>query len=254
MRRVLVTGANGQLGLAIKAAQVDYPELSFLFVGKKELDVTNPQQIEAFFKANRFDYCINAAAYTNVDKAEEEIEAAYVLNETAPRLLAEACKHHGTFFIHISTDYVFDGTKGVPYSTADKPNPINVYGASKLAGEQAITATGGDYCIVRTSWLYSEFGINFQTKIIEKAKTAPHLEVVSDLLGTPTYAPNLVVFLLNKINDLAFTNNIEHYSDGKTMSWYALAKRLTQIEIKKISESVLNLKAKRPKNTALQAS
>ena len=111
MRRVLVTGANGQLGLAIKAAQVDYPELSFLFVGKKELDVTNPQQIEAFFKANRFDYCINAAAYTNVDKAEEETAAAYLINETAPRLLAEACKAHNVFLVHISTDYVFDGTK-----------------------------------------------------------------------------------------------------------------------------------------------
>ena len=253
MKRVLVTGANGQLGLAIKAAQVDYPELSFVFAGKKELDVASPQQIDAFFKSKRFDFCINAAAYTNVDKAEEEIEAAYVLNEKAPRLLAEVCKQQNIFLIHISTDYVFDGTKGVPYTTADKPNPINVYGASKLAGEQAIFDVGGDYSIVRTSWLHSEYGTNFQTKILEKAKTSPHLQVVSDLFGTPTYAPNLVVFLLNKINDLAFTNNIEHYSDGETMSWYALAKRLTQIEIQEIASEALNLKAKRPKNTALQA-
>ena len=252
MKQVLVTGANGQLGLAIKAAQKNYPKLSFIFVGKKELDVTSPQQIDPFFKANRFDYCINAAAYTNVDKAEEETEAAYLLNETAPRLLAEACKQHNVSLIHISTDYVFDGTKGAPYTTADKPNPINVYGASKLAGEQALAAVGGDYCIVRTSWLYSEFGTNFQTKILEKAKTAPYLEVVGDLYGTPTYAPNLAVFLLNKINDSAFTNHVEHFSDGKTMSWHALAKRLTQIEMKEIASEVLNLKAKRPKNTALQ--
>ena len=252
MKKVLVTGANGQLGLAIQAATTAYPELSFVFAGKSKLDVTNSQQIDLFFKANRFDYCINAAAYTDVDKAEEETAAAYKLNETAPRLLAEACKAHNVFLIHISTDYVFDGTKGAPYTKADKPNPINVYGASKFAGEQALAAVGGDYCIVRTSWLYSEYGNNFQTKILAKAKTAPYLEVVGDLYGTPTYAPNLVVFLLNKTNDLTMPQKMEHFSDGTTMSWYDLAKRITQIEVKEIASEALNLKANRPKNTALQ--
>ena len=251
MKQVLVTGANGQLGLAIKAATAAYPELSFVFTGKSDLDVTSPGQIEAFFNTNTIDVCINTAAYTHVDKAEDEPEAAYLLNETAPRLLAEACKKHGVFLIHISTDYVFDGTKGAPYTTADKPNPINVYGASKLAGEKALANVGGDHCIVRTSWLYSEYGNNFQTKILAKAKTAPYLEVVSDLYGTPTYAPNLVVFLLNKINDLAFTSNVEHFSGGKTMSWYDLAKSLTQIQVKEIASEALNLKANRPKDTAL---
>ena len=123
MKQVLVTGANGQLGLAIKAATAAYPELSFVFAGKKELDVTSPGQIEVFFKANRFDFCINAAAYTQVDKAEDEPEAAYLLNETAPRLLAEACKKHGVFLIHISTDYVFDGTKGSPYTARQAQRP-----------------------------------------------------------------------------------------------------------------------------------
>ncbi len=251
MKRVLVTGANGQLGLAIKAVASDYPELSFVFAGKAELDVTDAQQIEAFFKAKRLDFCINAAAYTNVDKAEEDIEAAYALNETAPRLLAETCKQHSVFLIHISTDYVFDGTKGSAYTTQDIPNPINVYGASKLAGEQAIAAIGGDYCIVRTSWLYSEYGNNFQTKIIGKAKSTPYLEVVSDLQGTPTYAPNLVVFLLNKIKDLAFASKLYHFSGGETMSWYDLAKQLTDKTMNKIASEALNLKANRPKNTAI---
>ena len=251
MKRVLVTGANGQLGLAIKAAASDYPELSFIFAGKAELDVTDAQQIEAFFENHSFDFCINAAAYTNVDKAEEEIEAAYALNETAPRLLAETCKQHSVFLIHISTDYVFDGTKGSAYTTQDIPNPINAYGASKLAGEQAIAAIGGDYCIVRTSWLYSEYGNNFQTKIIDKAKSVPYLEVVSDLYGTPTYAPNLVVFLLNKIKGLAFASKVYHLSDGKTMSWYDLAKQLTDKTMNKIASEAMNLKAKRPKNTAI---
>ena len=251
MKQVLVTGANGQLGLAIKAATAAYPGLSFVFTGKSVLDVTSPGQIEGFFNTNTIDVCINAVAYTNVDKAEEEIEAAYLLNETAPRLLAEACKQHSVFFIHISTDYVFDGTKGAPYTTADKPNPINVYGASKLAGEKATANVGGDHCIVRTSWLYSEYGNNFQTKILAMAKAAPYLEVVNDLYGTPTYAPNLVVFLLNKINDSAFANHVEHFSDGITMSWHALAKRITQIKVKEIASEALNLKANRPKNTAI---
>ena len=251
MKRVLVTGANGQLGLAIKAATAAYPELSFVFTGKSDLDVTSLGQIEAFFNTDTIDVCINAAAYTHVDKAEDEPEAAYLLNETAPRLLAEACKKHGIFLIHISTDYVFDGTKGSPYTAEDMPNPINLYGASKLAGEQALAAVGGDYCIVRTSWLYSEYGNNFQTKILEKAKTAPYLEVVSDLYGTPTHAPNLVVFLLNKINDLTMPQKMEHFSDGLAMSWYDLAKRITQIEVKEIASETINLKAKRPKDTAL---
>ena len=251
MKKVLVTGANGQLGLAIRAVDLDYPELSFTFTGKKELDVTDNIQVAAYFKANNFDVCINAAAYTNVDKAEDEKEAAYTLNETAPHYLAMACKQHNVFLLHISTDYVFDGTKGLPYTTADKPNPINVYGASKLAGEQALAAVGGDYCIVRTSWLYSEYGKNFQTKILEKAATTLSVEVVSDLYGTPTYAPNLVVFLLNIFKQRQFSQNIVHFSDGKIMNWYALAKRLTQIEIKEIASETINLKAKRPKNTAI---
>jgi dTDP-4-dehydrorhamnose reductase len=251
MKTVLVTGANGQLGLAIQAATTDFPELKFVFAGKAELDITNEKETAAFFKNNQLDYCINAAAYTDVDKAEEEPQAAYSLNETAPRLLAEAFKKHGVFLVHISTDYVFDGTKGTAYTTEDTPNPINVYGSSKLAGEKAIAVVGGDYCIVRTSWLYSEYGSNFQTKILEKLKTSSKLEVVGDLYGTPTYAPNLVVFLLSKITNSAFASSMEHFSGGKTMSWYDLATQLTAVEIKKTAAAILNLKAKRPKDSSL---
>jgi len=254
MKTVLVTGANGQLGLAIKAVAQKYPELSFYFTGKEELDITDKDQIATFFHTHNLDFCINAAAYTNVDKAEDEPETAYLLNETAPRLLAEACKKNNTYLIHISTDYVFDGTKGTAYMIEDVPNPINVYGASKLAGEKAIAAVGGEYCIVRTSWLYSEYGNNFQTKILEKAKTAPYLEVVSDLYGTPTYAPNLVVFLLNKITKSALASNMEHFSDGKMMSWYDFAVQIVEgsIKVNKVKTSAFDLNARRAKNTALQ--
>lgn len=251
MKTVLVTGAKGQLGQAIQAAAANYPELSFIFEGKETLDVTNEEEVSVFFAKHKIDVCINAAAYTNVDKAESEKEAAYLLNETAPRLLAAACKEHNAFFIHISTDYVFDGTKGSAYTVYDTPNPINIYGASKLAGEKAIAEVDGNYCIVRTSWLYSEYGNNFQTKIVEKAKTVLYLEVVSDLYGTPTYAPNLVVFLLNKIINSTFASNMEHYSDGKSMSWYDLAIQLTDTEIRKKEVKGLNLKAKRPLNSSL---
>ena len=137
MKRVLVTGANGQLGLAIKAAKATYPELSFVFTGKSDLDVTSPGQIEVFFNTNTIDVCINTAAYTHVDKAEEEPRAAYLLNETAPRLLAEACKKHRVFLVHISTDYVFDGTKGSPYTTADKPNPHKRIWCFKASGRKS---------------------------------------------------------------------------------------------------------------------
>jgi len=253
MKTVLVTGANGQLGLAIKAVAQKYPELSFYFTGKEELDITDKDQIATFFHTHNLDFCINAAAYTNVDKAEDEPETAYLLNETAPRLLAEACKKYNTFLIHISTDYVFDGTKGTAYMIEDVPNPINVYGASKLAGEKAVAEVGGEYCIVRTSWLYSEHGNNLQTKILKKAKTAPYLEVVCDLYGTPTYAPNLVVFLFNKILNFAFASNMEHFSDGKMMSWYELAKKIVGegVIINKVEASVLKLKARRAKNTSI---
>jgi dTDP-4-dehydrorhamnose reductase len=253
MKRVLVTGANGQLGLAIQAATANFPELKFVFASKAELDVTKEEEIAAFFETNAIDYCINAAAYTNVDKAEEEPQAAYLLNETAPRLLAEVCKKHKVFLAHISTDYVFDGTKGMPYTVDDTPNPINVYGASKLAGEKAIAVVGGNYCIVRTSWLYSEYGSNFQTKILDKLKTSSKLEVVGDLYGTPTYAPNLVVFLLNKITKSAFASNMEHFSDGKTMSWYELAKQITppKTRFKRTKSNHTEQIAQRPLSTPL---
>jgi dTDP-4-dehydrorhamnose reductase len=253
MKQVLVTGANGQLGLAIQAATTDFPELKFVFAGKAELDITNEKEIAAFFENNQLGYCINAAAYTDVDKAEEEPQAAYLLNETAPRLLAEVCKKHGVFLVHISTDYVFDGTKGTAYTTEDTPNPINVYGASKLAGEKAIAAVGGDYCIVRTSWLYSEYGNNFQTKILKKLKTSSELEVVGDLYGTPTCALNLVVFLLSKIVKSAFAYNLEHFADGISMTWYDLAKKIVvgQAPIERKLSTKAHQKALRPINTTL---
>ena len=164
MKRVLVTGANGQLGLALEDAAKD-PSLEIVFMNKSALDITNAEAIKEVFDKQSFDVCINAAAYTNVDGAETNKALAYAINATAVENLAKVCKHHGCWLIHISTDYVFDGTLDRPYTPSDTPNPLNVYGASKLAGEQAIQAVGGTYSIVRTSWLYSRYGNNFYTKL-----------------------------------------------------------------------------------------
>lgn len=252
MKRILVTGANGQLGLAIQAVSADYSELSFVFTTKQDLDVTNEAQVHNFFNANFIDVCINAAAYTNVDKAEEEKKAAYLLNETAPRFIAEACKQHSVFFIHVSTNYVFDGTKGTAYTIEDQPNPINVYGASKLAGEKAVASVGGDYCIIRTSWLYSEYGSNFQTKIVAKGLKEPYLKIVDDLYGTPTYAPNLVKTILRKLQDRTLSK-IVHLSDGVTTNWFGLAKKILAPNTTtiRVSANTLSNTAKRPINSSI---
>ena len=154
MKRVLVTGANGQLGLALQAAAKDFP-IEFNFLDKKTLDITNTQAVKEVFDSQSFAACINAAAYTDVDGAETNKKFAYAINTTAVETLAKACQQHGCWLVHISTDYIFDGTLDRPYTPSDAPNPLNVYGASKLAGEQAITLVGRTYSIVRTSWLLS---------------------------------------------------------------------------------------------------
>ena len=165
MTRVLVTGASGQLGQALQAVAKDYKNLDCVFLRKNDLDITDAKAVETLFAKNDVDVCINTAAYTHVDKAEEEKDKAFALNATAVQQLGEVCLRHHIWLVHISTDYVFDGALDRPYTPNDPPNPVNFYGASKLAGEQALQKLGGAYSIVRTSWLHSAFGLNFYTKI-----------------------------------------------------------------------------------------
>ena len=160
MKRVLVTGANGQLGLALQEAAKD-SNLEIVFMDKSELDITNAERVNKVFTSQSFDVCVNAAAYTDVDGAESNKVLAYAINAAAVESLAKVCKQHGCWLIHISTDYVFDGTLDRPYTPYDTPNPLNVYGASKLASEQAIQAVGGTHSIVRASWLYYQYGNKF---------------------------------------------------------------------------------------------
>jgi dTDP-4-dehydrorhamnose reductase len=225
MKRVLVTGANGQLGLALEDAAKD-PSLEIVFMDKHSLDITNAEAIKEVFTKQSFDVCINAAAYTDVDGAETNKALAYAINATAVENLAKVCKHHGCWLTHISTDYVFDGTLDRPYTPSDTPNPLNVYGASKLAGEQAIQAVGGTYSIVRTSWLYSQYGNNFYTMLQAQLDAGKTLQVTTDQRGCPTRAEDLAGHLLTGIANQQLSTGISHYCGNEMMTWLDLARRL----------------------------
>ena len=225
MKRVLITSANGQLGLALEDA-VKVSNLDLVFMDKNTLDITDTEAINEVFATQSFDVCINTAAYTHVDGAEANKELAHAINATAVETLAKVCKQHGCWLIHISTDYVFDGTLDRPYTPSDVPNPLNVYGASKLAGEQTIQAVGGTNSIVRTSWLYSRYGNNFYTKLQAQLDAGKTLRVTADQNGYPTRAEDLAAHLLNGIANQELSKEILHYCGSKVMTWLDLARQL----------------------------
>ncbi|MAW84807.1 MAG: dTDP-4-dehydrorhamnose reductase [Crocinitomicaceae bacterium] len=225
MKRVLVTGANGQLGLALQEAAKE-SKLEIVFMDKNSLDITNAKAIKEVFASQSFAICINAAAYTHVDGAEANKALAYAINATAVDTLAKVCKQQQCWLIHISTDYVFDGTLDRPYAPEDTPNPLNVYGASKLAGEQAVQAVGGNYSIVRTSWLYSHYGNNFYTKLLAQVNAGKKLRVTADQKGCPTRAEDLAGHLLTGVAEEKLETGISHYCGSEVMTWLDLARRL----------------------------
>ena len=196
---VLVTGANGQLGQALQFIAGNYPEITFVFCDSKKLDITNADSIDAIFQEVKPDFCINAAAYTAVDKAESEPEKAYLINVSGAENVAIACKAHTTTLLHVSTDFVFDGTKTTPYTEEDIPNPTGIYGQTKLEGEKAIQAIFEHYYIIRTSWVYSQFGANFMKTMLRLGSERDTLSVVNDQIGTPTHAVDLAEALVQII-------------------------------------------------------
>lgn len=224
-KTILVTGANGQLGMTFQKHEKDYQDLNFVFMNAKALDIKNQKAVDRVFEQVKPDYCINCAAYTNVEKAEKEPEKAFLVNAVAVEFLAMACKAQSCILIHISTDYVFDGEKTTPYTTTDTPNPINVYGASKLQGELNIKKFLSKYFIIRTSWLYSkEFGKNFYRTILQKAQTEKELHVIDNQVGCPTDAENLVDYIMRIIVSNLQEFGLYHFSDSQPMSWYDFAK------------------------------
>lgn len=250
MKKVLVTGAKGQLGLALQDAAKD-SNLNFVFVDKNELDITNAEAVNKVFATHSLDVCINAAAYTDVDGAEANKVLAYAINSRAVNTLAEACKQQQCWFVHISTDYVFDGKLHRPYTPTDTPNPLNIYGASKLAGEQTIASVGGYYSIVRTSWLYSRYGNNFYTKIQAQVDAGKTLSVTADQKGCPTRAEDLAAYLLNGIVNQQLPKGISHYCGNEVMTWLDLARKLFQ-QKEIFEETKKNSFAERPKRVELK--
>lgn len=228
MKKILVTGANGQLGQCIKDAALTYPDLDVTFATRNELSIENNQAVLEYFRKNKFDYCINTAAYTNVEKAESESDAAFSVNAEAVKSLAEACKKNDVVLLHVSTDYVFDGKKGTPYVETDITNPINVYGASKLKGEQYIEEIGGNYFIFRTSWLYSQHGHNFLNTILKYGKEGKALTITTEQTGTPTNANDLAAVLLEVIASNSEAYGLYHFSNKGEATWFDFAETILE--------------------------
>lgn len=231
MTNILVTGSNGQLGKSIRKLSASFDDFYFTYTDVEELDITNPDELEEFFKTNNFHCLINCAAYTAVDKAEEEPENAKLLNAGAVKNLSTVCQKYGTFLIHVSTDYVFDGKTYKPYSENDEPGTKSVYGRTKLEGEKEIIRSGYKSVIIRTSWLYSEFGHNFFKSMIRLGKERESLNVVFDQVGTPTYATDLARGILLLVNKRESINEpvIFNFSNEGSASWYDFATAIMEI-------------------------
>ena len=256
--KVLVTGANGQLGQTIQQMQgQNEDDRVFTFVSKSELDITNKDDVDVFFKQYTFDYCINCAAYTNVEQAEKTPEIAFKVNAEGVKYLAEGCLKNNTVLIHISTDYVFDGEKNEPYTEEDITNPINEYGKSKFLGEQYIQEVLSDYFIIRTSWLYSkEFGHNFCKTIINKIKDKQELRIIASQTGTPTNCVELSRFIFHLIETQQRNFGIYHFSALGEATWFDFALEITKhfnyLSIDPITSFKTNQsKIKRPLNSVL---
>src|SRR5690606_8372489 len=278
---ILVTGGNGQLASAIKKASENQKENTFVFADSNVLDITNSQNCDSVFNDLKPDFCINTAAYTAVDKAETETELASKVNVLGVKNLAESCKVYNTTLIHISTDFVFDGEKNFPYTENDTPNPKSVYGKTKLEGEEELTAILEKYYIIRTSWVYSEFGNNFYKTMLRLASERDSLNVVNDQIGTPTNANCLAQAIIEvvrcQMSDVGSLNTEEtiinpnsHHSTPSTQhlygiynfsnegscSWYDFARKIfelnnIQIDLNPIPTTAYPTPAIRPKYSVL---
>lgn len=227
---ILVTGANGQLGNEMRIVSRNSQD-HYIFTDVAELDITNAMAVEKMVSDNGIKAIINCAAYTNVDKAEDDYDFAELLNATAVKNLAQAIKKNDGILIHISTDYVFGGTKNNTPCSEDEPaNPTGVYGITKLHGEQSIIEAGCKHLIIRTAWLYSEFGKNFVKTMLNLTATKPNLNVVFDQVGSPTYAYDLAQVIFNIVEKRKYEgqDGIYHYSNEGVCSWYDFTKMIAE--------------------------
>ena len=230
--KIVVTGANGQLGRSIRQLSVERRELDFIFTDIDSLDIGNRDAVLAFAETHPVDFIVNCAAYTAVDKAEEEEEQCRRINTDAVAYLGEAAQHIGARILHVSTDYVFGGDSYMPYQENDPVSPTSVYGRTKLAGEKALLAVCPDAIIVRTAWLYSEYGHNFMKTMLRLGAERPEIRVVNDQIGSPTYAGDLaeaILSLLEKERQGEQNSGIYHYTNEGVCSWYDFAHSIIRI-------------------------
>jgi len=269
--RILVTGKNGQLGRSIqKTVNADtkignnQSSNEYIFVCREDLDLSSKSSISHYFGNNdKFDLIINCAAFTQVDKAEQEAELANQINHLAVKQLASIASNQQSRLIHISTDYVFDGESNKLYLETDTPNPINIYSRTKLAGEKALQSVMPmNALVIRASWLYSEYGNNFVSTMLKLGKEQDELSVINDQMGSPTYAADLADAILEiikhkKFRDVAQTTQIYNYSNEGEISWYEFAKEIFKIEkidckVNSITTQQYPTPAKRPRNTLMK--
>jgi dTDP-4-dehydrorhamnose reductase len=257
---ILVTGANGQLGSELQVLSASYSGYHFLFVTRNELAIDDFDSVKEYFSDNKIDYCINCAAYTAVDKAELEKERAFLINGDAVGNLASVCKKHNTVFIHISTDYVFDGNADSPIKEEQTVNPIGIYGASKLKGEELAMKNDPSSIIIRTSWVYSSFGNNFVKTMLRLMKERESINVVNDQRGCPTYAADLATAIMQIIqrqtSDIKYPASIFNYSNSGDITWYDFALAIKELSgskcvVNPIFTSQYPTPAKRPHYSVL---
>ena len=256
MKKILVTGANGQLGQCLQKISSQFEEFEFIFTDSETLDITNKEEVNDFFWQNSPDFCINAAAYTAVDLAETDVEKAFLVNADGTENLAEACAENNAQFIHVSTDYVFDGENNLAYTEEDFTNPLGVYGASKLAGDELALEVNPCSVILRTSWVYSEFGKNFVKTMLNLFATKEELSIVADQFGQPTNANDLAEAIMKIIKSEKITPGIFNFSNLGRISWFDFAEKIAELSDAKIKLNAIETSqyptpAKRPKNSVL---
>ena len=259
MKRILITGANGQLGQSIAEISKNYKEIECFFVTRNELDITNEDLVNHYFDDKSFDFVINCAAYTAVDKAEDDQENAFLVNAKATEFLAKISNAKNIPFIHVSTDYVFDGTESVPRLETDQTNPIGVYGQTKLDGENLALGNNPKTIILRTAWVYSRFGNNFVKTMLRLFNDKDSISVVADQIGSPTNAIDLANAILEIVSKDELVYGIYNYSNEGECSWFEFAQKIKEfsgssIEINPVPTSAYPTKAKRPAYSLLDKS